>query len=162
MTIKNLSYEQIKTHINPEVLKDGSIFGALSEKAINFLLQSGDIMEIQKGDRLFENGDSCHGFYIVCLGSVDFYKQHNTNQIHTRTANFGEEIGFVAMIALLDHEGFAVANERSIVLKVSSGLFHKLHKNFSFDFGILTLNLARDVARTVRKLSNALVDNSKA
>jgi hypothetical protein len=35
-----------------------------------------------------------------------------------------------------------------------------LHKKHPFDFGILSLNLARDMARNIRKLSDTLVENS--
>ncbi len=58
------------------------------------------------------------------------------------------------------HAGYAVANCNSRVLEITSTLFALIHQNYPFDFGIISLNLARDMARNIRKLSNALVDNS--
>lgn len=160
MPLSIVSTEQIQSEVNAEILKSGSIFGALSEQAINFLLENGEIYLAEDGDRIFDIGDKGDNFFIVLSGSIDFHKQHKGEYVHTRSAEFGEELGFVAMIALHDHTGFAVATEQSVVLKISCELFHRLHKNFPFDFGIISLNLARDMARTIRKLSNTLVENA--
>ena len=160
MSLSVIPFDQIKTEVNAALLKNGSIFGALSEDSINFLLNQGDICQLEAGDRIFEYGDKCGNFYVVCKGAIDFHKQHNDERVHTRTAGFGEELGFVSMIALHDHAGFAVASVDSIVLKISSALFRELHKKYPFDFGIMSLNLARDMARTIRRLSNTLVENS--
>lgn len=160
MALSVVPVDQVNSEVNADVLKNGSLFGALSEQAINFLLDQGEICPVKAGERIFECGDKGDNFYIVCKGSIDFHKQHEGECVHTRSAGFGEELGFVAMIALHDHAGFAVASEDSIVLKISSVLFRKLHKQYPFDFGILSLNLARDMARTIRKLSNTLVENS--
>ena len=160
MALSVVPFEQIDSEINAASLKDGSLFGALSEQAINFLLKQGELCRVGQGERIFESGDKGENFYIVCKGSIDFHKQHRGECVHTRTAGFGEELGFVAMISLNDHSGFAVASEDSIVLKISSLLFRALHKQYPFDFGIMTLNLARDMARTIRNLSTTLVDNS--
>jgi CRP-like cAMP-binding protein len=160
MALSIVPIDQINSEVNADLLKNGSVFGALSEEAIHFLLEQGEIYQVQAGDRVFEFGDKGDKFYVVCKGSIDFHKQHEGECVHTRTAGFGEELGFVAMISLHDHAGFAQASEDSIVLKISSVLFRQLHQQYPFDFGIMSLNLARDMARTIRKLSNTLVKNS--
>jgi len=64
------------------------------------------------------------------------------------------------MIALHDRVGRAVAREDSVLLEISSDVFGELHRAYPLDFGLLTLNLARDMARVIRKLSDALVEHS--
>jgi CRP-like cAMP-binding protein len=160
MSLSVVPVNQVNSEVTAGILKEGSIFGALSEEAINFLLNQGEICQVATGDTIFEYGDKGDNFYIVCKGAIEFHKQYKGECVHTRTARFGEELGFVAMIALHDHTGFAVASEDSIVLRISSALFRQLHKKHPFDFGILSLNLARDMARNIRKLSDTLVENS--
>lgn len=137
-----------------------SILGAISEDAISFLLETGCIYRADKGEKIFGYGDKGSSFFIVGHGQVDFYKHHNGESLLTREVTFGTELGFVSMIALHDRTGEAFAHEDSIVIEISSDVFAQFHEKYPFDFGIITLNLARDMARTLRSLANSLVDVS--
>jgi len=61
------------------------------------------------------------------------------------------------MIALHDRVGNVYAKEDSLLLEISSQLFSDFHDHYPFDFGILLMNLSRDMARTIREISNTLV-----
>ncbi|MEL0636727.1 cyclic nucleotide-binding domain-containing protein [Marinomonas sp. TI.3.20] len=152
--VNTVSYD-----ISPEKLKEGSIFGALSNESIQYLIDNGSILCADEGDEIFKYGSKGGSFYTVLHGSLDFFKQHEDKAMHTRFVEFGESIGFVSMIALHDRVGNAYAKEASLLLEISSQLFSDFHDNYPFDFGILLMNLARDMARNIRELSNALVTN---
>ncbi|GAB3475158.1 cyclic nucleotide-binding domain-containing protein [Marinomonas epiphytica] len=141
-------------------LKKGSVFGALSSEAIEFLLAQGKLIEIQENDMVFQHNEKGDNFFIVLQSQIDYYKQHKNHQAYTRSIYFGEAIGFVSMIALHDRVGNAIAKEKSLLLAIDSRLFSDFHDKFSFDFGILLLNLSREMARAVRTLGNALVISS--
>ncbi|MEH6579863.1 MAG: cyclic nucleotide-binding domain-containing protein [Amphritea sp.] len=158
--MQQISVSDFKQQITPEQLRSGSLFGALSEEGIQFLLNNGKLHYASAATKVFNYGDRGDSFFIVCKGCLSFIKQHDGELYHTRDINFGEESGFVAMIALHDHAGYAVAKEDSLLLEVPSAVFSELHEKYPFDFGVITLNLARDMARTIRKLSNALVENA--
>ena len=158
--MEKISLESFRQELSLEDLGSGSIFGALSVDAKNFLLEHGKIYRARAGETIFEYGDRGDSFFVVCAGSLEFYKKHEGEYIQTRTVGFGEEVGFVAMIALHDHVGNAVAREDSLLLEIDSNLFSQLHQSCPLDFGLLLLNLARDMARVIRKLGNKLVDNS--
>ena len=157
--MEKLSVEQLGERINPAELNQGSIFGALSEEATRFLLDNGELFSARAGDVVFSAGESGDSFFVVCDGSLDFYKHHEGRRVKTRTVGRGGELGFVAMIALQPHSGDAVAASDSILLEISSLLFGKLHEQHPQDFGLMTLNLARDMARVISQLGNALVEN---
>ncbi|MEP3351032.1 MAG: cyclic nucleotide-binding domain-containing protein [Marinomonas sp.] len=158
--MKTVSVEEAQFDLSISRLKEGSIFGALSEPAIQYLLDEGILKHAYKDDEIFSHGSKSGNFNIVLHGSLAFYKHHNNKSTLTRTIHFGEVIGFVSMIALHDHVGSLYAQEESLLLEVSSNLFSDFHDNFPFDFGILLMNLSRDMARTIRTLSNALVENN--
>jgi len=155
-----VSFTSLREELDPDWLQSGSIFGAISRDAIEFLLQNGRVFRVRKGEEVFAAGTPGDSFFIVCQGALDFYKQHRGEHAYTRTAEPGGEVGFVAMIALHEHVGKAVAREDSIVLEIPCALFAELHEKHPFDFGIMTLNLARDLARIVRKLSDILVEHA--
>ncbi len=140
-------------------LKQGSIFGALSEASINYLLKHGVLHDVLKGEEVFSYGSKGASFHAVLHGNLDFYKHHKNKKTRTRTVCFGEAIGFVSMIALHERAGSLYALEDSLLLEIPCQLFSDFHDDFPFDFGILLMNLSRDMARTIRTLSNALVDN---
>jgi len=157
--MKTVLKQDTTYNLEPSKLKEGSVFGALSEHSIAYLLNNGVLIELDAGEQLFDYGDKGDRFYIVLEGRLDFYKTHNNQTSHTRTINFGEAVGFVSMIALHDKVGKAIAKENSIVLEITSQLFSDFHDDHAFDFGILLMNLSRDMARSLRVLGNALVEN---
>lgn len=157
--MKTVSITETKYDISISRLKEGSIFGALSEPAIQYLLDNGILKQANKGDKIFSYGGKGDHFHIVLHGSLEFYKHHDNKSTLTRTVHFGDVIGFVSMIALHNRVGSLYAQEDSFLVEISSCLFSDFHDHFPFDFGILLMNLSRDMARTIRTLSNALVEN---
>lgn len=158
--MKTVKTQETKYDLTPSKLKEGSIFGALSERSIIYLLSHGRLMELKAGEQVFDYGEKGDRFYIVLHGCLDFYKRHNNQTCHTRTINSGEAVGFVSMIALHDKVGKTLAKEDSIILEVTSQIFSDFHDDHPFDFGILLMNLSRDMARSLRALGNALVENN--
>ena len=140
-----------------EYFQNASIFGALSPEIIKYLLYQGEIHSVEKGELIYDVGDKGNYFLIILSGSVSFCQYHQGEYVYIRDHKFGEELGFVAMIALHDRLGKTVASEDSIILKVSSILFSDLHRKHPADFGILLLNLSREMARTIRDIRNTLV-----
>lgn len=142
-----------------EHLNNASVFGGLSSNAIEFLLENGRALKLDTGDVVYKPGDKGDKFYVVLQGSLSFYQFHMGEFAYIRDHLFGEEMGFVAMIALHDRIGKAVAAEDGYVLEVSSRLFYKLHDKYPADFGLMLLNLSREMARTIREISNIIVEH---
>ncbi|HSG04733.1 MAG TPA: cyclic nucleotide-binding domain-containing protein [Marinobacterium sp.] len=154
-----LARQGSNVHIVAEQLQHGSLFGAMSAEGINFLLDHGQIWQLEKNELLYSSGDVANRFFVVCSGEMRFIKEHGDVEMRTRRIGFGEEIGFVAMISLQPHGGRVEAAEPSIVLEVSCDLYAQLQVHYPQDFGILTLNLARDMARNIQRLNRLLCDN---
>ena len=145
-----------------DYFQDASIFGALSPEVIEYLLQNGRVYSVDKGEVIYKPGDKADKFLVILNGSVSFYQYHNGEFAYIRDHLFGEELGFVAMIALHDRVGKAVAAEDSIILEVTCTLFAELQRERPKDFAILLLNISREMARTIRDISNTVVDQKIA
>ncbi|MFD1383778.1 cyclic nucleotide-binding domain-containing protein [Rhodanobacter aciditrophus] len=154
--MNTIQISQCVEDITPERLKTGSIFGALSPSGIQYLVNEGELLHFSKGESVFENEDKGDFFYIVITGEVAFYKKHSTNATLIRRVSFGEALGYVTMISLTQRLGNARAEKDAILLKVDYNLFAAFHDKHAFDFGILILNLSRDMARNIQKLSNTI------
>jgi len=141
-------------------LRQVSVFGALSEAGIEFLMTRGRILQLDAGEVLYEPGDRGDCFYVVLQGSLSFYQQHEGQLAHVRDLEVGEEMGFCAMIALHDRVGRPVAAGPCLVLEVTSGQFYDLHEERPTDFGLLLLNLARGMARTLRDVSDHVAEQA--
>ena len=157
-TLKLISYHELPRDISPDKLQAGSICAALSEDSVLFLMTEGEFYAFQQGEQIYEHGAKTDGFFIVCDGIVDLYKKHNEGICHIRSVENGEEFGFVAMISLVPRIANSFARDDCILLKIPTPLFHQLHQRYPFDFGLMTLNLSRDMARTINKVSDTLVD----
>lgn len=142
--------------------RGASVFGAMSPDAIEFLLDNGRVLALDEGEVLYEPGDKADKFYVVLQGALSFYHYHLGEFAYLRDHPFGEEMGFVAMIALHDRVGKAVAAQDCHVLEISSTLFHELRKKMPAEFGLFLLNLSREMARTIRDVSNLVVENEIA
>ncbi|MCP4282837.1 MAG: Crp/Fnr family transcriptional regulator [Gammaproteobacteria bacterium] len=155
-----LESSQVVKRFGLDYLKGCSTFGALSDEGIEYLLEQGRLFQLDEGDWLFKLDDPGDRFYIILKGSFRFFKHHHGKRTYIRDHVFGEELGFIAMIALHNRRGSAQAAEECIVLEISTLLFNELHIARPTDFGLLLLNLSRGMARRIRELNNKLVEHA--
>lgn len=115
-------------------------------------MKKGRIHALRKGEAIFETGKPAGSFFVVLKGSIAYYQALNNHSEHIYDFHFGEAIGFVSMIALTPWPGTAIANSDSYVLEVTKDLFYALHYEKPSDFGVLLINLSRELARRILTL----------
>lgn len=133
-----------------------STFGALSDKAIISLLESGQVLQLEQGEVLCQYGMEVTGFTVVLKGDIAFYKHFSGQDILTRHFINGEQIGFDAMLAMIPYSGTEVAHLRTLVVKISSAQFFDMHIDFADDFGLFMINLARELSREIAELEEVI------
>lgn len=141
-----------------ESLKAGSIFGALSSSAIEFLINEGSLKHYTQGEFVYQDGDKGDSFFIIIDGEFDYYLDTDHSSSLIRRLVFGEALGYVTMVALSPRQGYTIAQTEGYLLEITPQLFADFHDQFSFDFGILILNLSRDMARNIQVLARTLSD----
>lgn len=157
-----LTAKQLLQRYSPEYFKEASTFGALTTETVLWLIENGRIYSLDTDETLFEIDERGDNFFIILKGSFAYYKCHLQNYAFIRDYKVGEEIGFMSMIALHNRVGTAVANEDSLILEISADQFQQLHDIAPTDFGLLMMNLAREMARSLRKGDNLVVDKTAA
>jgi len=153
-----LNGEKLLAEWGLERIKAGSTFGALSDDAIRFLLCRGRVLSLQDREELFHTGDSAESFFVELQGQRDAIGKGKDGDVHLHVVAVGEQIGYVSMIGLFERLGCPRANGTTVVLEVDAELFYQLHLELPFDFGVLMLNLSREMARKTRVLIAQLVE----
>ena len=137
-------------------LNELSTFGALSNKVISNLLKNGVIRHYQKGEYVVRVDQVADDFQVILRGRVAYYRCFDGRDVLTRCFDQGEQMGFDQMIGLLKQNGTDVAQEDSLIVDVSGEQFFKLHVDFPADFGLLMINLAREMAREIEILEKVI------
>ena len=158
--MKLISTEQLLEVHKLSSFTNASMFGALPEASVLWLLQKGKIQFWEKGEYLFEQGQPGNSFQFILDGQVSYYKFHDGHYAYIKEYQAGKQIGFMSMIALHDRVGRAEAHKGTIALEIDNVLFQEFHNNYPLEFGILMINLAREMARTLRSVDNLIVEKS--
>ncbi|MFF7062667.1 cyclic nucleotide-binding domain-containing protein [Pseudomonas sp. NPDC008258] len=148
--------------LGPAYFNELSTFGAIQNTALIHILKSGRILQLNSGETLYSLGDRTGVFYIVIRGSVDNYiPRKDGSMVVSRHHGPGDDLGFVHMISLSNRTATAVAKENAIILEISIEQFYMLHEQEPETFGLMLLNLARGMARTILRMADkiATLDN---
>ena len=137
-------------------LRELSTFGALSDEVIVDLLTNGVIRRYARGEYISRLDQVASEFEVVLQGRFAFYKHGEDSDVLTRYFCAGEQMGFDLMIGLISHNGIDVAVEESLLLDISSEQFYELHVSFPADFGLLMINLSRELAREIAMLEDVI------
>ena len=158
--MKMLSTNQLlKTH-SLSSFTSASVFGALPEESILWLLEHGLIRHLEQGEHLFDQGQRGDSFHVILQGQVSYYKYHRGKYAYIREYCTGEQIGFMSLIALHERVGRADCHGDTITLEIDSSLFHAFQKQYPEAFGILMINLSREMARSLRSVDDLIVEKS--
>ena len=137
-------------------LRELATFGALPDEVILDLLNRGTIRQFKRGEYIARHDQIATDFHIVLQGKTAFYKHFEGCDVLTRHYLAGEQIDFDLMIGLIPHDGTDVAVEDCQVLEINSTQFYQVHVNFPAEFGLLMINLARELAREIAKLEDVI------
>jgi len=137
-------------------LRELSTFGALCDEVIVDLLTNGVVKRYTRGEYISRLDQVASEFEVVLQGRFAFYKHGEDSDVLTRYFCAGEQMGFDLMIGLISHNGIDVAVEESLILDISSEQFYNLHVSFPADFGLLMINLSRELAREIAMLEDVI------
>jgi CRP-like cAMP-binding protein len=155
-----LSADNVIESLGLPYLRNLSTFGALSSQIIVDMLGTGQIRQLDKGEYFARYGELATEFQVVLQGRIAFYKHSDVSDVLTRYFNAGEQMGFDLMIGMIEHNGIDVATESTTVLDVSSDHFLDLHQKYPVDFGLLMINLTRELSREITMLEHVVGDTT--
>ncbi|WP_027858643.1 cyclic nucleotide-binding domain-containing protein [Marinobacterium jannaschii] len=143
-----------------DYLRELATFGALSDTAIRALIEQGEVTSRRKGENQDVSTAMAGGFYVVLQGDVGYYRHCDNHDVLTRHFRSGDQMGFDVMIGLFPSNGVEVAFEDSLVLQISSDQFFQFHLDFPAEFGLLMINLSRELSREINMLEAVIGDST--
>ena len=137
-----------------------STFGALSDDMIVDMMRKGTIRRYRRGEYIARYGEVANEFQVVLQGRMAFYKHSDVCDVLCRYFSAGEQMGFDLMIGVIQHNGTDVATEDRVILDVDSEQFYELLVDFPEEFGLLMINLTRELSREISLLENVIGDTT--
>jgi CRP-like cAMP-binding protein len=156
--MKTLTVSELYQRFSLEYIQGLSTFGAIPADVVKRLLAEGDIFELEPDETLYQANNPVDEFYVILSGTLALYHHYHDKSALTHNYTPGQQIGFVGLIALHTRKGTAVANERCCVLSISRSQYYELHETAAEAFGLLTLNLAREMARTIGEMGDRIAE----
>lgn len=156
--MKTLTLSKLYQRFSTEYIQGLATFGAISADVVKRLLEEGEIFELEPDETLYQVDSPVDEFYVILSGSIALYHHYNDKPVLTHYYRPGQQIGFVGLIALHARKGTAVAKETCCILSISRKQYHDLHRTHPEAFGVLTLNLAREMARTIGEMGDLIAE----
>jgi len=137
-------------------LRELATFGALPDEFIASILGNGVITQMKRGEFIARYDERAVDFQIILQGKIAFYKRGTDHDVLTRYFSAGEQSGFDLMIGMITHNGTDVAVEDSLILDVSNIQFQALQSEHPEWFGVLMINLSREMSREIAMLEDVI------
>ena len=160
--------------VHSQILRSHHLFEPLSDEQLDQLMQGSQLLNLEKGDTLFRQGDPAHFFYFVISGAVKIYRltpdgQEKVFEVLTNRQTFAEAMMFMDTP---DYVASAQALEPTQVYRFANRTYLELlHSNPQLPFALLgtlwirlhrrineieTLSLKNSTHRVVRYLLTLL------
>ena len=143
--------ENKKKHIK-EILSRIAILGGFSSEMTDAIISNLNEVTIKKGDYIFHAGDSPKNIYIILEGRVECY--FDNKKVHEFSQ--GLSLAEAAVIGIQKFKSDAIAAEDCELLVLSKMKLLELFETNKEVFSLLILNIARELARRIAEMGDAL------
>ncbi len=135
------------------LLQNVPIFAGLEEDALELLLEQTVAREYAEDEVVVREGDASNLLFLIGSGYVRILKNFGQpGQIELTTLGTKDFFGEMCIIDTLPRMATVQTGEPSTLFSISSMAFHRLYKKMPAQHSILILNIARDLARRLRRL----------
>ncbi len=127
------------------------LFAGLGEPALNLLSAKARPQVFAAREAILREGEPGNRLYILARGSVRIVKGlGQPEEFHLATLQARDFFGEMCMLETLPRAASVVGAEPGELLSLASSAFYELYKTMPDQYGILILNLARDLSRRLR------------
>lgn len=129
------------------------IFAGLSEEALELLVARAKETTVASGACVVREGERGNRFFIIASGEVRVCKGAGAPaEVELARLGRGEFFGEMCILETLPRSASVLAVADSRLFSLSSLDFLHLYNTLPGQYGILVLNLARDLSRRLRRL----------
>ena len=130
-----------------------SIFAGLDESALDILLAQAEETVVPSGQIIVREGDEGNRFYIIESGMVRVCKHYEEpDEVEFAVLSEGDFFGEMCILETLPRAATVQALTDATLYSFSSLAFLQVYEQMPKQYGILLLNIARDLSRRIRRL----------
>jgi CRP-like cAMP-binding protein len=137
-------------------LRNTTILAGLDDAAVSFLGQRAVHERAPAGTVILREGEPGNRLFLLAEGSVKVCKHFGKpNQVDLVQLHAGDFFGEMCILETLPRSATVQAVTDIAYCTLGSIVFYHLYENMPAQYGILLLNIARDLSRRLRRLDEA-------
>lgn len=144
-----------------EMLRNLSIFGALSEDAIGFLRDRCESVEIEAGADFFVQGEMGDAVFIVSTGRAAVLRAFEDECLLLAELGPGCCFGEMALVAISPRNATVRALTDCVALRLRNLALLQLYQHDLEQFTLVQMNLGREVARRLAVADQSLFEYAR-
>jgi len=108
--------------MNTNLLKNLTLFAGLPDDRLNWLLDRAEIITIDHGEVLMEEGSLPDAFYVIIDGDVEVVKRAGQQEVVIAVRGPGEMLGEISLMSSTSRTATVRSLRGTRLLKISRGL----------------------------------------
>ncbi|HKS36064.1 MAG TPA: cyclic nucleotide-binding domain-containing protein [Verrucomicrobiae bacterium] len=134
-------------------LRDVTIFAGLDDSALALLMERARKTIAPAGTVIVREGEPGNHLYLIASGSVRVCKRFDrAEEVELARLRVGDFFGEMCILETLPRTATVLTGSDAILYALPSVAFYDLFEKRPDQYGILILNIARDVSRRLRRL----------
>jgi CRP-like cAMP-binding protein len=134
-------------------MRDVTIFAGLDDTALALLMERASEMIAPAGTVILREGEPGNHLYLIASGSVRVCKRFDrADELELARLKAGDFFGEMCILETLPRTATVFIGSDAILYALPSVAFYELFQEKPDQYGILILNIARDVSRRLRRL----------
>lgn len=139
------------------ILNKISIFAGLSDAQLYTLFKRLNKVTFRANEIVFKQGDKPSHIYIVKTGKVKLIIREDDTPLELIEFDVGHCFGEASVIGIQPHQGTAIASTDTELIVLSRTALISIYDSDKELFGILILNIAREVCRRLHATDDVLL-----
>jgi CRP/FNR family cyclic AMP-dependent transcriptional regulator len=142
-----------------ERLRDVGLFGGLGDEVLEQLATGLDVLVMETGSVVFNEGDSGREMFVLLDGEIEVLK-HSKSQRETRVALLGpgDWFGEMSILDVMPRSATVRTVSPSRILRITAHDLDALYRRDLRSYSLLVLNIAREMSRRLRVCDGLLAE----
>ncbi|MCG8123117.1 MAG: Crp/Fnr family transcriptional regulator [Candidatus Thiodiazotropha taylori] len=141
------------------MLQGMPIFGGVSEKTLDLLINKASIIEVEKDQYFFQEGDLDNSIYILEHGPVSIYRTCQERLYMLRSLETGDCFGEMALMDCKPRSAAVQALEDCQAIQIKAAQLAELYGLDHEQYLMIYMNLGREVCRRLSEADQRLFIN---
>lgn len=141
-----------------DLLRNTSIFAAMTPDALELLLDRARQRDVLKGEHFFEEGEEGTSIFVLMRGRVSIVKRWEGEDYVIRTLMAGDFFGEIAVLDLLPRSASVIAEEDCEAIEFQALDVLAIAHHDLEQFTMIYMNIARELGRRLRHANEVLFE----